>query len=181
MEKAIADFLRASGAALDAETEQTPARVAKAWAEDFLSGYDKDPVALLSAALVPAPRAGELVVVSQLEFHATCPHHLLPFQGTAAIGYVAEAQLVGFGQLAAALDALSRRLILQEALADQLCAAVGQALAPRGVGVVLFAEHGCMRMRGPSQRRSRVAVEAWSGVFERDAELRGRLARRAEG
>jgi GTP cyclohydrolase I len=181
MERAIADFLAASGAPQDDETRETPARVARAWAEDFLSGYDKDPVALLSGALVPAPRPGELVIASQLEFHAVCPHHLLPFQGTAAIGYVAEARLVGFGQIAAALDALARRLVLQEALADQVVLALERALAPRGVGVVLSAEHGCMRMRGPTQRRSRIAVEAWSGAFERDAELRGRLARRAEG
>ena len=181
MAAAIELLLRASGAELDRETIETPARVAKAWAEDLLDGYAKDPVALLQSSLVPAPKAGELVIVSRLAFHAMCPHHLLPFQGEASVGYVADKHLVGFGKIAEALDALSHRLILQENLVVRLCDAIVSALAPLGAGVVISAEHGCMQVRGPKQRRSRVAVESWSGVFERDAELRARLARRAEG
>jgi len=181
MSAAIEQLLRASGAELDAETKETPARVAKAWAEDLLDGYARDPVALLRSSLVPAPRKGELVIASQLDFHGMCPHHLLPYQGTAAVGYVADAHLVGFGKIAEALEALSHRLILQESLVVRLCDAIGEALAPLGAGVVISAEHGCMQVRGPKQRRSRITVESWSGVFEREPELRARLARRAEG
>lgn len=180
MERALEDLLRACGAALDAETRETPARVAKAWAEDLLDGYAKDPVAILRAGLVAAPRPGELVVASQLDFHAMCPHHLLPYKGTAAVGYVADRHLVGFGKIVDALTALSHRLILQEGLVHLLCDAVGAALAPLGAGVVVSAEHACMQARGPKARRARIAVEAWSGVFERDPGLRARLAARAE-
>jgi GTP cyclohydrolase IA len=179
--KAIADLLLASGAELDAETRGTPERVSKAWIEDLLDGYGKDPVAILASSLVPAPKKGELVIVAQLDFHSMCPHHLLPYKGVAAVGYVADRNLVGFGKIAEAVDALAHRLILQENLVHRVCGSVMEALAPLGAGVVVAAEHGCMQVRGPMRRHSRVTVEAWAGSFERDAELRASLARRAEG
>lgn len=179
--KAIEDLLLASGAELDAETLQTPARVAKAWAEDLLDGYAHDAVEALRSSLVPAPRRGELVIASQIDFHAMCPHHLLPYKGIAAVGYVADQWLVGFGKIAEATDALAHRLILQEQLVHRLCEGVMTALSPLGAGVVITAEHGCMQVRGPKRRQSRVTVEAWAGVFEKDAELRRSLAHRAEG
>jgi len=179
--KAVEDLLLASGAELDAETLQTPARVAKAFAEDLLDGYAHDAVESLRSSLVPAPRKGELVIASQIDFHAMCPHHLLPYKGSAAVGYVADQWLVGFGKIAEATDALAHRLILQEQLVHRLCEAVMTALSPLGAGVVITAEHGCMQVRGPMRRQSRVTVEAWAGVFEKDAELRRSLARRAEG
>src|SRR5438477_2143672 len=179
LEKAIGDLLQASGAELDAETRETPARVAKAFLEDLLDGYGKDPVETLRSSLVPAPRKGELVIVSQIDFHSMCPHHLLPYKGTAAVGYVADKMLVGFGKIAEATDALSHRLILQETLVHRLCDAVMAALSPLGAGVVITAEHACMQVRGPMRRQSRITVEAWSGVFEKDSELRASLARRA--
>ena len=181
LEKAIEDLLLASGAELDAETRKTPGRVARAFAEDLLDGYAHDPTESLRSSLVPAPRKGELVIVSQVDFHSMCPHHLLPYKGTAAVGYVADQWLVGFGKIAEAIDALAHRLILQETLVHRLCEAVTTALLPLGAGVVITAEHGCMQVRGPMRRQSRVTVEAWGGVFEKDAELRASLARRAEG
>src|SRR5437868_5093701 len=179
--KAIEDLLLASGAELDAETRETPSRVAKAFAEDLLDGYGRDPVEALRSSLVPAPRKGELVIASQIDFHSMCPHHLLPYKGMAAVGYVADRHLVGFGKIADAVEALAHRLILQEALVHKLCEAVAVALKPLGVGVVVSAEHGCMRVGGPKRAQSRIGVEAWSGVFEKDGELRERLARRSEG
>lgn len=179
--KAIEDLLVASGAELDAETRETPERVAKAFIEDLLNGYPQDPVAILKSSLVPAPRRGELVIASQIDFHAMCPHHLLPYKGSAAVGYAADHWLVGFGKIAEATDALAHRLILQEQLVHRLCESVMAALSPLGAGVVIVAEHGCMQVRGPKRRQSRVTVEAWAGVFEKDAELRRSLARRAEG
>lgn len=179
--KAVEDLLLASGAELDAETRETPARVARAFVEDLLDGYGKDPVETLRSSLVPAPRKGELVIASQIDFHAMCPHHLLPYKGRAAIGYVADEWLVGFGKIAEATAALSHRLILQEQLVHRLCDSIMAALSPLGAGVVVTAEHGCMQVRGPMQRQSRITVEAWAGKFEHDAELRMTLARRAEG
>lgn len=180
MQKALSALLLACGAELDRETRETPARVARSWADDLLDGYAKDPAAILRGGLVPAPLAGELVIASQLDFHSMCPHHLLPYKGTCAVGYVAGENLVGFGKISEALEALSHRLILQETLVHRLRDAVVVALAPLGAGVVITAEHACMQARGPKARRSRIAVEAWSGVFERDANLRARLAQRAE-
>ena len=181
MALALEALLLASGAELDRETRDTPERVAKALCEDLLDGYGHDPAAILKTSLVPAPRRGEVVIVSQIDFHSMCPHHLLPYKGMAAVGYVADRNLVGFGKIAEALDALAHRLILQETLVHQLCEAVMGALSPLGAGVVITAEHGCMQVRGPMRRESRITVEAWAGVFEEDAELRTSLARRAEG
>jgi GTP cyclohydrolase I len=177
--RAIEELLLASGAELDAETRATPERVARAFAEDLLDGYGRDPVESLRSSLVPAPRKGELVIASQIDFHAMCPHHLLPYKGTAAVGYVADQWLVGFGKIVEATDALSHRLILQEQLVHRLCESVMTALLPLGAGVVITAEHGCMQVRGPTRRQSRISVEAWAGAFEKDAELRASLARRA--
>ena len=181
LEKAVEDLLVASGAALAAETRKTPERVARAYIEDFLDGYAHDPVETLKSSLVPAPRKGELVLATQIDFHSMCPHHLLPYKGTAAVGYVADAWLVGFGKICEATDALAHRLILQEQLVHQLCDAVALALGPLGAGVVVTAEHGCMQVRGPTRRKARITVEAWAGAFEKDAELRASLMRRAEG
>lgn len=180
MAKAVEQLLLASGAELDEETRGTPERVAKAYAEDLLDGYARDPVEVLRGALVPAPRKGELIIASRLDFHSMCPHHLLPYKGIAAVGYLADGHLVGFGKIAEAVDALGHRLILQESLVHRLCGAVMEALRPLGAGVVVTAEHGCMQVRGPVRRQSRITVEAWAGAFERDAELRASLARRAE-
>jgi GTP cyclohydrolase I len=181
LERALEQFLLACGAELDAETRHTPARVAKAFAEDLIDGYGRDPEGILRSSLVPAPRKGELIIASQLDFHSMCPHHLLPYKGFAAVGYVADEWLVGFGKIAEAVDALSHRLILQESLVHRLCEAVMAALSPLGAGVVITAEHGCMQVRGPMRRQSRITVEAWAGAFEKDGELRMSLARRAEG
>jgi len=179
--KAIEDLLLASGAELDAETRETPARVAKAFSEDLLDGYARDAIETLKSSLVPAPRRGELVIASQIDFHAMCPHHLLPYKGSAAVGYVADQWLVGFGKIAEATDALAHRLICRTARAPPLRER-GGSVEPLGVGVVIFvAEHGCMQVRGPMRRQSRVTVEAWAGVFEKDSELRHSLSRRAEG
>src|SRR5205085_9851783 len=83
LERAVRALLEASGAELDAETEKTPERVAKAYIEDFLDGYAHDPVAVLKSSLVPAPRRGELVLATKIDFHSMCPHHLLPYKGQA--------------------------------------------------------------------------------------------------
>src|SRR5256885_9857626 len=152
--KAIEELLLASGAELDAETRETPARVAKAFIEDLLDGYGHDPVETLKSSLVPAPRRGELVIASQIDFHAMCPHHLLPYKGSAAVGYVADQWLVGFRKIAEATDALAHRLILQEQLVHRLCESVAAALGPLGVGVGIVARPGVMQGRGPLRRRS---------------------------
>src|SRR2546421_11432298 len=143
--RAIADLLLASGAELDAETRGTPERVAKAWVEDLLDGYGRDAVEVLKSSLVPAPKKGELGIVSPLDFHSMCPHHLLPYKGSAAVGYVADRNLVGFGKIAEAVNALAHRLILQENLVHRMCGSVMEALQPLRAGGVIAAEPRCMQ------------------------------------
>src|SRR2546428_7273558 len=158
--KAIEDLLLASGAELDAETRETPARVAKAFSEDLLDGYARDAIETLKSSLVPAPRRGELVIESQIDFHAMCPHLLPPYKGSAAVGYVADQWLVGFGKIAEATDALAHRLILQEQLVHRLFESVAAALSPLGVAVGIVPRHGFMPAPGAIRRASPVTVRA---------------------
>src|SRR6202041_2312579 len=120
----------------------TPERVAQAWASDFLDGYACDPASALGE-LHPAPRAG-LVCVTGLDFHSTCPHHLLPYRGLAHLAYLpAEgggAKVAGFSNLARLVDILAHRLVLQETLAEQIAVALQQGTGGRGAGCVLEAE-----------------------------------------
>ena len=176
--RAIADLLLASGAELDAETRGTPERVAKAWIEDLLDGYGKDAVDVLKSSLVPAPKKGELVIVSQLDFHSMCPHHLLPYKGSAAVGYVADKNLVGFGKIAEAVDALAHRLIL-----SVLVLQVEKAYFQCSKAVMRSG------LWDPERRVERSVFPPFSQVLRdhcRDAaipdeaELRASLARRAE-
>src|SRR5207237_8913038 len=92
--KAIEDLLLASGAELVAETRETPGRVAKAFSEELLDGYARDPIETLKSSLVPAPRRGELGIASQIDFHAMCADQLLRYKVSAPVGYVADQWLI---------------------------------------------------------------------------------------
>ena len=106
MRRAVLSFLEASGLSPDdPELQETPARVAEAWARHFLDGYGRDPDTVLAERIpVPEGSRGELVVVTGLRFHSMCPHHLLPVEGRAHLAYVPGDHVVGFGRLAALLD-----------------------------------------------------------------------------
>lgn len=165
MERAIADFLRAARIPTgDPELEQTPARVAAAWADEFVDGYRvsvKDALGGLSAA----PKNGGLVLVTHVEFTGVCPHHLLPYPGVAHVAYRPGRFVAGFGRLAVLVDALAHRLLLQETLARELADALVSGLSAKGAAVVLQAAQPCMTLRGERRTHSKTVVEATSGKF----------------
>lgn len=134
--------------------EAGPERIAAAWADELLAGYGADPAAGLEP--IAAGRAQGVVVVDGLRFDAVCEHHLLPFTGRAAIGYAPAERHAGLGGLVRALDALARRLTLQERLAAELAELLWERLAPRGLVVVLEAEHLCLAARGARRPGHRV-------------------------
>lgn len=166
MERAVAAFLKATGAPLDAELELTPQRVAAAWAEEFLDGYGKDPIEALGEPS-PAPLDSGAVYVTRLEYTGVCPHHLLPYRGVAHIGYLPGGKVAGFSRLAALLDVLAHRFTLQETLAKQVVDAIVEGLGARGAGIILEGEQLCMTLRGVKQASSRAVVEASAGAFGR--------------
>ncbi len=165
--RAVSDLLDALG--LDRSHESlagTPARVARAYAELLNS----EPFA---ATTFPNDEGyDELVVVSDIGFSSLCEHHLLPFRGVAHVGYLPGDRLVGLSKLARAVMHFSRRLQVQERLTKQVADWVVSTLQPRGVGVVIEAEHACMSVRGVRAGGSRTRTSALEGRVRDDASTR---------
>ncbi|HUB07081.1 MAG TPA: GTP cyclohydrolase I [Myxococcales bacterium] len=175
MARAVRRFLEAAGLPLQGELIGTPARVAEAWARDFLDGYGTTAAQALGP-LLPAAGAG-LVCVTGLDFHSTCPHHLLPYRGLAHVAYLPAEGVVGFSRLGRLVDALAHRLLLQEVLAREIAAALESGTGARGAGCVLETEQACLTCRGRARARARTRSEAFVGELERRGELREEFRR----
>jgi GTP cyclohydrolase I len=173
MESAVAAFLEAAGLENDPNVAETPTLVARAWAEDLLDGYHTAPADILRERMATgAPRNGELVVISGLAFQSVCPHHLLPYGGTAHVAYLPGRYLAGFGQIAQLVDCLSHRLVLQEDLAQQIADELHRGLNARCAGVILEATQACLTLRGERKTGAVTLTEAWSGDSASQRELR---------
>lgn len=175
MAQAIQTFLQATGLPDDEYLNDTHTRVAQAWAEELLQGYERDPEAALGDPL-PAPAGDQpLVVVSQIPFHSMCAHHLLPFHGMAAVGYLPaegkHATIVGLGGLARLVEVFARRLQTQERLTKQIAKTLQEAVGARGVAVGVWADHACMQVRGPRSPALTVTSH-FTGVFTTTQGLR---------
>lgn len=156
-----------------AELAGTPERVAQAWLEDLVDGYQVDPGQVLAESGPGSSR--DLVAVTGIEFHSICPHHLLPSRGVAHVGYLPGGKLAGFGQLVRLVDALAHRLVLQEELARQVVQALMEHLGARGAACVLDAEHLCLTVRGARRGGTRAYAEAYAGALDRDGAARRRF------
>ena len=176
LRQAARRFLAATGEVdLKREMRRTPTRVADAWAGEMLSGYGDDPASILRAGFASEDEG--LVIVRDIPFVSVCVHHLLPFQGTAHVGYLPGGRIVGLSKIARVLDALSRRLQLQERLTRQVTAALEAALHPLGTACRLEAEHLCLTVRGARKRGARVVTTSYTGVFHRRPALRAEFLR----
>ena len=143
--------------------ERTPGRVARALA--FLTkGYQEDPRQVINGALF-AENYSEMIVVKDIDFYSLCEHHVLPFFGKANVAYIPNRRIVGLSKLARLVEVFARRLQVQERLTTQVASTIAEQLDPLGVGVVLEAEHLCMRMRGVEKQNSTVVTSAMLGVF----------------
>ena len=162
--EAVASIIEALGEDPEREgVRNTPQRVARMYAEIF-SGIDQDPADVLSTGFDEAHEG--LVVFPRISFSSTCEHHLVPFFGTASIGYVPNGRVVGVSKMARALDILARRPQLQERLTKQLVDAVFETVKPHGVAARLTAEHTCMSIRGVRRPGSRVVTSAARGTLK---------------
>jgi GTP cyclohydrolase I len=171
MEAGIRLFLEGLGERFPGDDlDKTPARVARAWVDDLVSGYATDPAAELTSVAAP-PLCGP-VLVKDIQFASVCVHHLLPFAGLAHVAYLPAARLAGLSKLGRVVDALSRRLQIQEHLTGRIAATIEAALAPSAVLVVLDAEHTCMTLRGVRKEGSRLVTYAATGLWADDAEAR---------
>jgi GTP cyclohydrolase I len=156
-----------------ADLTGTPERVAQAFLEDLLDGYRRDPAQVLAESM-PAI-SGDLVAVTGIDFHAVCPHHLLPYRGVAHVAYLPGRRVVGFGQVARLVDALAHRLVIEEDLAREVAQALVRHLGARGAACALDAEHLCLTVRGERRRGARAHVQCFAGSMRRDARLQRRF------
>lgn len=169
---AVEDFLRAIGAPLESDPELrgSGARVAEAFANDLLSGYDADPAQILGEHV--ASRADGLVVVSNLSAATLCPHHLLPATGVVHVGYWPSERVVGLGALGKLVDCFTRRLALQEDIAANVADALVAHLSARGSACIVDMEPTCMTVRGEKRHAARASVTVFRGAVATDASMR---------
>ena len=163
IQRAVREILAAIGEDPDREgLVETPKRVAKAYAE-FFAGLHQDPAEILSTTF--AIDHEELVLVKDIPFYSTCEHHLVPFHGSAHIGYIpsAEGQVTGLSKLARLVEVFARRPQVQERLTTQIVEALMTHLQPKGAIVVIECEHLCMSMRGVRKPGAKTVTSAVRG------------------
>lgn len=143
---------------------KTPYRVARAF-EYLTKGYQQDPYEILNQAKFIEEDYQEMVVVRDIDFFSMCEHHILPFFGRANVAYIPRHHIVGLSKIPRLVEVFSRRLQVQERLTTQVANTIMEALDPLGVGVIIRAEHLCMRMRGVEKQNSIVTTSAMLGAF----------------
>jgi GTP cyclohydrolase I len=156
---------------------RTPERVAKALAW-LTRGYGLEAAEVVGSGVFEEAHES-MVMVRDIELYSLCEHHLLPFFGQAHIAYIPNGRIVGLSKLPRLVEVFARRLQVQERLTEQIAGAIEAVLAPRGVGVVIEAQHLCMMMRGVEKQNSKTITSALRGSFRDDAKTRDEFLRLA--
>jgi GTP cyclohydrolase I len=154
----------------------TPRRVVKAY-EELFAGYLGRPADVLAKVFTDVEFFSDLVLVRDIPFFSHCEHHLSPFFGKAHIGYYPTDGVVGLSKLARLVEVFARRLQIQEALTAQIVEAIDRHLRPRGVAVMIEAEHTCMTMRGVKKPGATTVTAQFAGVFRDNPEEQARFFR----
>jgi GTP cyclohydrolase IA len=152
---------------------RTPGRVIKALRE-MTAGYREDPARILSTTFDET--SDELILLRGIEFYSICEHHLLPFYGTASVGYLPGA-VVGISKLARLVHCFAKRLQIQERLTRQIATAIAEHLGARGTGVIVRAHHLCMGCRGVKLPGTELVTSSMLGTLREDAVTRGEFLR----
>jgi GTP cyclohydrolase IA len=172
IKKAVVSIIKAIGE--DPEREGltgTPGRVAEMYSEIFM-GLTIDPKSVLSVEFEEGHR--EMIIFRDIPFYSMCEHHLLPFYGTAHVGYIPneKGRVVGASKIARVVDIIARRPQIQERMTTQIANAINEGINPDGVGVVIRAEHLCMMMRGIKKPGSSIQTSALRGTFRSNSTTR---------
>lgn len=149
---------------------KTPERVAKAL-QYLTHGYDLDGSAILKGAMF-AEEYSQMVVVKSIEVYSMCEHHMLPFFGKAHVAYIPNGHIVGLSKIPRVVDVFARRLQVQERLTNEIRDCIQDTLKPKGVAVVIEAQHMCMQMRGVQKQNSFTTTSAFTGEFLNDSKTR---------
>ncbi len=170
--KLVRDLLVELGEDPDREgLKKTPQRVAKSLT--FLtSGYRQNLKAVVNGAKFTSG-TNHMVILRDIELYSMCEHHMLPFYGKCAIGYISKGKVLGVSKLARIVDMYARRLQIQERMTEEIANAIMKEAGAEGVGVVIKAKHLCMMMRGVEKRNSEMITSAVLGTFRSDEKVRG--------
>lgn len=156
---------------------ETPDRIARMY-QELYGGMEEDPAIHLKKMF--HTDNNEMVLEKDITFYSTCEHHMLPFYGKAHIAYIPNGKVVGLSKLARTVEVFARRLQLQEQLTDQIADALMFHMQPKGVMVLIEAEHLCMTMRGIKKPGSRTVTLSRRGIFATDPSLEDRFFRMLE-
>jgi GTP cyclohydrolase IA len=180
-EAAVRTLLAWTGDDPDREgLRDTPRRVADAF-EEYFSGYRLDPADVLSKTFHETGGYDDLVMLRDIRVDSHCEHHLAPFLGVAHVAYLPNGRILGISKIARVVEIFARRLQTQEALTAQIADAIETALRPRGVAVLIEAEHQCMSMRGVRQPGVKTITTRFTGALEADASYRDRFLQMVHG
>ncbi len=171
-EQAVRVLLRWAGDDPDREgLLGTPDRVVRAY-EEFFSGYDEDPAALLRRTFEETDGYDEMVVLRNITFESHCEHHMVPIIGKAHVAYLPKNRVVGISKLARVVEAYAKRLQIQEKMTAQIANTIDTELQPLGVAVVIEAAHQCMTTRGVHKPGVSMVTSRMLGAFREDAMTR---------
>jgi GTP cyclohydrolase I len=145
----------------------TPKRVANAYRELF-AGYDLHPEDVLGRTFEEVSGYDDMVLVRDIPFFSHCEHHVVPIIGKAHVAYLPNGRVLGLSKIARTVDIFGRRLQTQEAMTAQIAHAIDETLRPRGVAIMIEAEHMCMSMRGIQKQGSSTLTTTFTGVFKAD-------------
>ena len=171
-EEAVRTLIRWSGD--DPEREglvQTPDRVIRSY-EEFFAGYNTDPLKILKTTFKEIAGYDEMVLLKNIKYESHCEHHILPIIGEAHVAYLPNKRIVGISKLARVVEAFSKRLQIQEKMTAQIANTINEALAPKGVAVVLEGNHECMGTRGVHKPDVSMVTSTMLGAFRTDASTR---------
>lgn len=150
---------------------ETPKRVVNSYKE-FFSGYDSKPEQILSKTFDEVEGYDEMVIVRDIAIESHCEHHMVPFIGIAHIGYIPNKRIVGISKLARIADVFAKRLQTQEIMTAQIADIINEVLKPKGVAVVIDAQHQCMTTRGTHKTESSTITSRMLGLFRTNSNTR---------
>ena len=150
---------------------ETPKRVVKSY-EEFYAGYDQDPAEILSKVFEEIEGYDEIVLVKDILLESHCEHHMVPILGKAHVAYLPDKRVVGLSKLAREVDLYAKRLQTQETMTAQIADTINEVLKPKGVAVVIDAEHQCMSSRGVSKKGTSTVTSRMLGAFRESQKSR---------
>ena len=152
----------------------TPQRVVRAW-EEFCVGYGEDPATMLERTFEEVEGYDDMVMLRNVRLESHCEHHLVPILGSAHIAYMPDRRVVGISKLARVIDSFARRLQTQETLTAQVAETIQSVLQPKGVALLIDAQHQCMTTRGVRKPDVSMVTTRFTGTFRTDNDLQRRF------